>query len=99
MLCFALRAFLLGPGVEAEVGAIGITSPTYTYTFEKCIMIKAGISGALISQEKGTNAKFYGVDKSPSEIVLEPGSVTIPEGNSHLDEFYKKLGSINDTAE
>lgn len=83
-----------GPGVEAEIGAVGV-SPIYTYTFEKGLMIKGGIHGSVIGHNKEANKKFYGVDKSPSEIVLEPGSVTLPEGNRFLDELYQKLGSLN----
>ena len=54
-------------------------------------MIKGGIHGSTIGHLKEANRNFYGVNKSPSEIVLEPGSVTLPKGNTYLDGFYQKL--------
>lgn len=86
---------MLGPGVEAEAGLVNF-APTYTYAFDQGVMIKGGITGSLMEHEKKANAKFYGAEKSPGEIVMEPGAVAVPEGNQYIDEFYKKLATLNE---
>lgn len=85
----------LGPGVDAEAGAMG-TSPTYTYTFQKGLIVQGGISGSIGTFVKEANDAFYGVEKSPTEIVLTPGAVTVPEGTKTLEELYSKLDELSE---
>ena len=59
-------------------------------------MIKVGLTGAAVSHDTKANGQFYGVEKSSKDIVMVPGAVTLPKGNTHLDEFYKKLGSVTE---
>lgn len=82
-----------GPGPERAIGAVG-TSPIYSYTFQQGLILQVGVTGTQITFAKAVNNAFYGVEKSPAEIVLGDGAVTRPQGNKSLDSLYSKLDEI-----
>lgn len=78
-----------GPGHESALSGADM-SPIYTYTFQKGLILQAGLTGTQVSFNDAANKEFYGVEKTPVEILTEDGAVTAPE-NEKLASFYKYI--------
>jgi lipid-binding SYLF domain-containing protein len=81
-------------GSEHELGENRGEDVTYTYTFEKGVMMNIGWGDSRIDAYKKANRDFYGKNVDPLDIVMTPGAVEVPTGKG-IEEIHKKLEAFS----
>lgn len=97
--------FKIGTQVESSLGNWGRTAEATSMIsnhgvgVDVCISYSKGIfgglsiEGALLNPRKAVNAKFYGKEVTPKEILFED-AVSAPETETLLPEVYAKLDKL-----
>ena len=81
----------VGRGLDSDFQFSGKgVAALLAYSFSQGVFGGIGLDGAILRPRPGENAKFYGKEATPAQIVLED-AVSAPEGDTTIAELHKKL--------
>mmetsp|Transcript_2030 Transcript_2030/g.3496 ORF Transcript_2030/g.3496 Transcript_2030/m.3496 type:complete len:212 (-) Transcript_2030:409-1044(-) len=78
--------------LAADAGGKGVGA-TFSYVFSDGAFLNIGINDNFIDTVSEANEHFYGKAVEATDIVMEAGSVDIPEGKG-VEELHAKLGEM-----
>lgn len=102
----------VGGQAEATLGPFGRTveldvnvsnrgaGTSHAVAFSKGAFVGVSVQGAVVGARLAANAKFYGIDVTPRQILLDDDAVRMPhEWRPLMDEVYAKLIALTSSYE